>query len=241
MDFFKSNKISVCIASYNGEKYIHEQLSSILKQLKKNDEVILSDDSSNDMTVSIVESFLDDRIKIFKDQKFRNPITNFENALKHANGDIIFLSDQDDVWADDKVIEMMDVLEKADMVVCDCSFIDNNGSVILDSYFNLVKSSAGLIRNLRKNTYFGCCMAFRKKVLNKALPFPKDIPMHDIWLGFVSDLFYNSVFLNKTLTYYRRHDNNASIASDVISNISLLKKAMFRYNIIKYLPRLIFR
>ena len=89
--------ISVCMATYNGEKYIEEQLKSILSQLGENDEVIVSDDSSTDNTLAIVESFNDVRIKIFPNNKFHSPIFNFENALKQATGDYIFLSDQDDV------------------------------------------------------------------------------------------------------------------------------------------------
>ena len=98
-----SLKISVCIASYNGEKYIKEQLNSILCQLEERDEVIISDDSSTDNTVQIIESFKDKRIKIFREQKFKSPIYNFENAISKATGDIIFLSDQDDIWHKAKV------------------------------------------------------------------------------------------------------------------------------------------
>lgn len=233
--------ISVCIATYNGENYIFEQLESILKQIGENDEVIISDDSSTDKTLEIVASFNDKRIRIFKNQKFKNPIFNFENALNHANGEVIFLSDQDDIWNEHKVVKMMNAIKNFDMVVCDCTFINNDGHVIIDSYFDIANSASGLLKNLRKNTYFGCCMAFRKRILKKALPFPKDIPMHDIWLGFVSDLFFRSFFLAEKLTYYRKHNNNVSIASDVISNIDLFTKLKFRVNIVKYLPTLILR
>lgn len=233
--------ISVCIATYNGENYIYQQLESILKQIGDSDEVIISDDTSTDRTLDIVTSFDDKRIKIFRNQKFKSPIFNFENALNHAKGSIIFLSDQDDIWHENKVERMINALDEADMAVCDCVFIDDSGDVIVESYFELVKSSSGVIRNLRKNTYFGCCMAFKKDILKKALPFPKDIPMHDIWLGFVSDMFFKTVFLNEKLTYYRKHNNNASIASDVVSNLSLVTKLKFRVNIVKYLPALILR
>lgn len=241
MSFLTARMVSVCIATYNGENYIYQQLESILKQIGDGDEVIISDDSSTDRTLEIITSFDDNRIKIFSNQKFKSPIFNFENALNHAQGDIIFLSDQDDIWHENKVEKMINSLQEADMAVCDCVFIDDNAEVIVESYFDIAKSSPGVIRNLRKNTYFGCCMAFRRKILKKALPFPKDIPMHDIWLGFVSDMFFKSVFLNEKLTYYRKHNNNASIASDVVSNLSLVTKLKFRINIIKYLPVLILR
>ena len=99
--------ISVCIATYNGSKYIKEQIDSILPQLDECDEIIVSDDSSTDNTLSILKSYHDRRIIIFTNQKFNSPIYNFENALKHAKGDIIFLSDQDDIWEFNKVQVMI--------------------------------------------------------------------------------------------------------------------------------------
>ncbi len=92
-------KISVCLASYNGEKYIAEQLESILKQLGERDELIISDDSSTDQTLAIIDRFHDRRLRVFPGNSFYNPIFNFENALKQATGEVIALSDQDDVLA----------------------------------------------------------------------------------------------------------------------------------------------
>ena len=100
-------KFSVCIATFNGEKFIKEQLDSILCQLGVDDEIIISDDSSVDQTISIIESYKDKRIKIFVNQKFSSPIYNFENAIMKSRGDFIFLSDQDDIWQSDKVEKML--------------------------------------------------------------------------------------------------------------------------------------
>ena len=90
--------VSVCLASYNGEKFIKQQIDSILCQLGKHDEIIISDDSSTDRTVQIIKNYNDPRIKLIEDCKFQSPIFNLENALKQAKGDYIFLSDQDDFW-----------------------------------------------------------------------------------------------------------------------------------------------
>jgi glycosyltransferase involved in cell wall biosynthesis len=233
-------KISVCMATYNGEIYIYEQLMSIISQLKSSDEIIISDDSSTDRTIAIIESLNDIRIKIFPNQKFKNPIYNFENALKQATGEIIFLSDQDDIWHENKVVKMFGALNMADMVVCDCTIINDDKDVVLNSYFSVTNPRPGILKNLKKNGYLGCCMAFKKDVLKKALPFPKDIPMHDIWLGFICELFFRPVFLNESLTYYRKHSNNVSITSNVISHYGTFTKLKFRFNIVKYLPLLIF-
>ena len=94
--------ISVCIATYNGEKYLREQLDSILPQLAESDEVIVSDDGSTDGTIDLITSLNDPRIKIVSNSGRKGYVGNFENALKHTTGDYIFLSDQDDIWYPNK-------------------------------------------------------------------------------------------------------------------------------------------
>ena len=98
--------ISVCIATYNGAEYLREQVESILSQLEEEDEIVVSDDSSTDTTIEILQSFGDRRIKIFKNPA-KGFVRNFENALRQAQGDFIFLSDQDDVWLPNKVAVCM--------------------------------------------------------------------------------------------------------------------------------------
>ena len=146
--------ISVCIATYNGEKHILKQLKSILPQLGKNDEIVLSDDSSTDNTINIVKNLKDNRIKILTGQKFRSPVLNFENALLNSSGDIIFLSDQDDIWHPQKVEKLCKILFKNDLVVSDCSFINDNDEIILKSYFEVAHSKSGVIKNLIKKLLF---------------------------------------------------------------------------------------
>jgi glycosyltransferase involved in cell wall biosynthesis len=233
-------KISVCIATYNGEKYIKEQLLSILNQIDRNDEVIISDDSSTDKTIDIIKSFEDSRIKIYEENKFFNPVLNFENALKKSTGDLVFLSDQDDIWHENKVSIVKEYLQKWDVVVTDCKIINENGSIINESFFDLNNSKNGFVSNFLKNSYLGCCMAFRRSALAVALPFPKNIPMHDIWLGFVFELFCKVKFLDMQLIYYRRHGNNVSVAGEK-SSYRFLTKLKWRYLILKNLPGLLFK
>lgn len=201
--------ISVCIATYNGEKYIKEQLDSILPQLNTHDEVIISDDSSTDRTLEIIKSYNDSRIKIFPNNKFHSPIFNFENALKHTKGDYIFLADQDDVWMPNKINQMIEVLNDFSLVVSNCYVVDQNCHIIRKSFFSK-KPSSCILNNLIRNSYLGCCMAFRKEVLEKAMPFPKHIAMHDIWLGLCGSLFYKACFIPDKLIMYRRHGENTS-------------------------------
>lgn len=221
------NKLSVCIATYNGEEYIKEQLESILMQIDTLDEIIISDDSSSDNTLNIIKSINDKRIKIYPNNKFHSPIFNFENALKKANGDYIFLCDQDDVWLPNKVKIMKSYLKNYDMVVSDCIIVDKNLNQISESFYKKFPPQKGFLQNLIKNHYLGCCMAFKKEILNKALPFPPHIAMHDIWLGLCAEAFFKSTFIEDKLIKYRRHNNNASSTSEK-SRLSFKKQILYR-------------
>ncbi len=208
-------RVSVCIPTYNGEKYIRRQLETILNQLDEEDEVIISDDSSTDSTLAIVESFQDPRIKILRGNTFHSPIFNMENALKHSTGEYIFLADQDDVWLDGKIDDMLPLLRDYDLVVSDCKVVDAHEDVIQPSFFKLLNSGRGFIKNLMKNTYIGCCMAFRRSVLSYSLPFPSNIPMHDVWIALNVDFRKgNILFYEKPLILYRRHGDNTSSCSE---------------------------
>jgi glycosyltransferase involved in cell wall biosynthesis len=232
--------ISVCLAVYNGEKYIKEQIDSILTQLDHTGEIIISDDNSTDKTLEIIENFSDSRIKIFRGNNFKSPIFNLENALKHAQGNYIFLADQDDVWIENKVQICMQYLQTADVVVSDCKVVDAGLNIMCNSFFQKNHSRQGFFINLQHNAYIGCCMAFRRKILTTCLPFPKNIPMHDIWLGFVAELFYTSCFIPLPLVLYRRHGNNISPTSQT-SVFNFRQKLLFRWNLIRYIPLLLLR
>ncbi|MFD2145292.1 glycosyltransferase [Mucilaginibacter antarcticus] len=138
-------KVSVCLASYNGEKYIVEQLKSILSQLNSNAELIISDDGSSDETLNLVNSFQDDRIKVYQNVS-KNLIKNFENAIRKATGDVIFLSDQDDIWVADKVVKMMAFIDQGyDIVVSDCKIINSEYETVVPSYFRAIDSRKGFL------------------------------------------------------------------------------------------------
>ncbi|MDD2974746.1 MAG: glycosyltransferase family 2 protein [Aliarcobacter cryaerophilus] len=234
--------ISVCLATYNGEKYIKEQLLSILKQLDSSDEVIISDDHSTDNTLEVIKSLDDSRIKIFVNNKEKGYTRNFENALEKASGDIIFLSDQDDVWMDDKVKVCVEELDFSDFVVHDGNIVDGDLKMKDNSIFKFRNARKGFLVNFINIKYLGCCMVFKKSVLNKALPFPKDqyLTTHDSWLTLVAEMYFKVSLIEKPLILYRRHGENTSLGGASGTN-SLLKKLEIRFYSLYHLIKIYFR
>lgn len=229
---YKNKRISVAIATYNGEDFIEDMLRSVLAE-KKIDEIIISDDSSGDNTRTIIDRISDSRVKIITGPT-KGLIKNFENALKNTSGDIIFLADQDDVWIPNRVENMCSALESNDLVCADCHVTDENLNITSASFFRLNDSRSGLIRNIYKNSYLGCCMAFRRNVLLQSIPFPNNIAMHDWWIGIVGELFFKTYFLKTSTLLFRRHSKNNSNTSKR-SPYSLGKKLSWRINLVKNL------
>ena len=230
--------ISVCVATYNGEKFIKEQIESILCQLSSDDEIIVSDDGSTDGTIVIINCIGDKRIRIIEGPRKHSPTFNFENALKEAKGNYIFLADQDDVWKTNKVEVCMKWLQKYDCVVSDAQVTDSNLNPLYPSLYAIMQVRQGHIYNtVWKNGYTGCCMAFRRNILEASLPFPKDIPMHDIWIGNVAAYKYNVKFIPDKLILFRRHKETIS-CNGKGSKYSIWQQMKFRWSIIKNIANL---
>ena len=215
---------SVCIATYNGEKYIKEQLNSILSQIESDDEVIVSDDGSADNTLSIIHSINDSRIRVLYNKGKHGPVSNFVFALAHSKGDCIFLADQDDVWEPIKYSTMCSYLKNFDLVHHDSIVTDEDLHVINKSFYSVLHNGTGIFKNLKKSTYYGSHMAFRREVLETALPFPDTEEIgHDLWIGVVSELYYKPVFIPDKLMLYRRH-TDAHCNIDFKSKRSIFSK-----------------
>lgn len=209
--------ISVCIATYNGAAYIREQLDSILSQLGPGDEVIISDDGSTDGTLSVLDSYSDPRIKVLNHVKGKRyphaadyTTHNFEHALRHAKGETVFLSDQDDVWLPDKVAVMCESLRENLLAVADCTVTDGELRVLYPSYFEIHRTRSGVWNNLYINAFVGSSMAFRRELLDVALPFPDKDVGHDLWLGLLATCKGKVDFIRRPLVLYRRHEQTVS-------------------------------
>ena len=120
------------------------------------------------------------------------------------------------------------------MVVCDCQLVEQDLRVKVPSFFAVNRSGKGLLRNIIRNSYMGCCMAFNRRVLAKALPFPADVPMHDVWLGLIAELHFKVKFIPHALVYHRKHTSNAT-TTGLSSRFSLGKRLHDRYHLIKNL------
>lgn len=252
--------ISVCMATYNGARFVKEQLESILSQLPEETseaEVVVSDDGSSDDTLKIIRQLNDPRVRILdsyeRSDEHLGPVYNFERALKAARGDLIFLSDQDDIWMKGKVQNVVEtVTERASngnsavLVVHNSLFIDASGNDCGKKMWDARPFKRGPLRNWIKNSYTGCCMAFSRPVLDAVLPFPKNLPMHDQWIGLMTELLFGSdcvIALDSPLIQYRLHENNATHLlgaaggdqKNVKRNANMLKRLKWRFNLLKSL------
>ena len=232
---------SICIATYNGEKYIHEQLSSILSQINIDDEVIISDDNSTDNTIQIINSINDPRIKLINGG-FHNFTFNFENAIKQAKGEYIFLADQDDVWLPNKYTTTLNALKTYDLICSDAIVVDQQLTPIHQSFFKYYNSGKGILKNIIKCSYCGACMAFNKKILNAIQPFPTtSIFGQDLWTGLVAESIGKILFLETPLILYRRHDKSlTTISNNFLTRskrplvIKLKSRISIIYHLIKF-------
>ena len=205
--------ISACMASYNGKKFIGEQIRSVLLNLSQGDELLVSDDGSTDGTWEILEEMAgqDGRIRLFQGPG-RGVNANFDFLLRQARGSLVFLCDQDDIWDLDKARKVREAFQEhgCAVVVHDARVVDELGRVIIPSFMDYRHSGPGAAKNIWKNSYMGCTMAFRRELLEYVLPIPADIEMYDQWIGVLGDLHGGSFFLPEVVFSYRRHGKNVS-------------------------------
>lgn len=230
--------IDILMATYNGEKYLSEQLDSILRQTYKNWKLIIHDDGSIDGTVQIINQYVfkyPDQIIFINDGiQTGGSKNNFAYLMLFSSSKYITFCDQDDVWFSHKLETMILLLEEYDLVISDLIVVDETKKVLNDSFYKLNDSSCGFFHNLIHNSYIGCAMAFNRNIYEKSLPFPIKIPMHDWWIGLVAEIFGSVIFTDKKLMYYRRHSSNVSQTSKT-STHSMFQKIRFRIVMVYYI------
>lgn len=212
----RDKTVSIAMAVCNGEKFLKQQIDSILCQLEKNDELIISYDPSTDLTLEIIEEYRkkDNRVKLFINQDHSmGLVSNFNNALLHCRGDIVFYSDQDDYWMPGKIDIMVRHFDNPEVTVAihDAELVDEAFNIIESSTFKLRGGARDtIIGNLIRLSYIGCCMAFRNEMLKYIIPLPTNKRSHDWWTGCICMCYGKMSVENQQLIKHKIHDNNAT-------------------------------
>jgi glycosyltransferase involved in cell wall biosynthesis len=233
-------QVTVCMATFNGVKYLIEQIDSILAQLETGDELVIVDDCSTDDTVSLIKSYPSDIVKVYVNDENLGHVKTFEKALRLATKDIILLSDQDDIWIPGRVsLFLTEILNNT------CLLVTSNFGLI-DESCNLLKDPAVILLKRNSNTsvlnyigilfgrrpYFGCTMALRRDLLEIALPIPSFVESHDLWLAFVSNALMRNSHIETQTVLRRIHSHNLSsrkrrpIVKILYSRLKMLSSAV---------------
>ena len=213
-------RVSVAMCTYNGERFLGEQLQSIASQGLLPDEVVISDDCSTDGTASLLAAFSDAAPfpvrTIFNEQRL-GPAKNFEKAISLCDGDVIVLSDQDDVWRPEKLKKLVEAFDRnrdAVYAFSDADWIDQDGKPLGQTVWETIGCKGNLSRFvgedqlrilLRQNVVPGCSMAIRSSFRDIVLPIP-DGWMHDYWIVLLGSTLCRGIRLSESLMMYRRHD-----------------------------------
>jgi len=206
----KEQLVSVALCTYNGEKFISQQLDSILGQTYRNLELVIVDDCSTDDTFYIISSYAqkDDRIKSFKNEVNLGYNKNFERAIKLTTGEFIAISDQDDIWLPHKIESLLNNIGDSWLIFSNSSLMDDKGAdkqgEILLGHNPAIDGYKGL---LLANFITGHTTLFKREFVNYFLPIPS-IGFYDWWMGFVALYYQKITFLNEVLTQYRIHDDS---------------------------------
>ncbi|MEE0353826.1 MAG: glycosyltransferase family 2 protein [Treponema sp.] len=240
-------KISILLATYNGEKYFREQLDSILNQDFKDFTLYVSDDGSSDNTLKIIDYYSkkDERIKVLpKHEPNKSACKHFLYMLENVESDLFLFSDQDDVWTKDhistlveKYVSLSENEKKLPILIhSDLYVADKNLNIINKSFFDyalLAKKSAHKNSYFLENNVTGGVMLINKKL--KDLVFINEnylraniekIPMHDQFFALLAFRFGKIIFIDKQLEFYRQHENNVVGAKNVKSIKNIFHKIL---------------
>lgn len=221
-------KISIAMATYNGEQFIEEQIESILAQDFVDFELVVHDDCSTDSTCEIVRGVekRDNRIKLLKNDRRIGVVKNFERAIKRCKGEYIALCDQDDIWKKNKLTVQLEKMHKLEreypekpvMIHSDLEMINDNEKPISDSYMKYrgyrLNSERNLPHILGPNGVMGNTVMMNRRVVDLVMPFPSDIAVHDYWIALMTELFGVRGYISEPLVKYRIHSSNSSNSSN---------------------------
>lgn len=236
--------ISIALASYNGAKYIEQQIESILNQTIKEIEIVVSDDVSTDHTLEILENYHQKgNVRLLDNRKKLGVIKNFENALRHCIGQYVAFSDQDDVWLPQKMEKSLALLRSLEnkygaetpiLIYTDAKVVDDNLATMSESYLGFKRlnpSNVALRHLIVENVPTGCTMLMNRPLANLVSTIPAEVTMHDVFVSLTAACFGKMAYLDEPTLLYRQHQNNVLGLADkrvVDSFISTLKVLFVR-------------
>lgn len=209
----KTPLISIALCTYNGERYLKEQIDSILAQTYKHTEIVVVDDCSSDNTIALLKEYTQKaNLRYVINEKNQGFVKSFERAISLCEGEYILLSDQDDVWETHKIKTLLDALNNHILVYSNAKLVDEYlaplGKDLLDSHKINCFSGSNNKAFVFKNCISGNTMMFRKELKDLCLPFPHAISFHDVWIAFVAATCGSIGYVNQTLILYRQHACN---------------------------------
>lgn len=212
--------VSVCMATYNGERFVRHQLESILAELAAQDEVVIVDDASTDGTLDVVSAIVDERIRIIRAETNRGYVRAFEMAIAAATRDIVFLADQDDEWVPGRRAALVSALADRSIAAGDLVLMPDDTplrSPLTGAPWRLSPlPTGGSLRNELRllagdAPYYGCAMAFRREATALILPFPDFLTeSHDLWIATVGNTARDLAHVRRPVLRRRLHSANAS-------------------------------
>lgn len=205
--------ISIAMATYNGAKYLREQLDSFAAQTRLPDELVISDDASTDDTVLVAETFAKAShfpVRIHRNEKNIGLNQNFSRALSLTAGDIVFISDQDDIWLPIKLERMVAIMAETRRPAATCdAIIMGAGPPFNGRSAMAVDAELAYPAPAPPRTGAGCCCAITREYLQASLPIPPGA-IYDIWLNTIAIMLDLQTVIAEPLQYWRKHDNNAA-------------------------------
>lgn len=216
--------VSIPIITYNGEKYLEEQLDSIYSQTYKNIEVLAFDDNSSDNTKNILENYHQSHgLKYTVNQNNIGFQKNAAQSIAACNGDFIAPADQDDIWKSHKIETLINSIGDNVLIYTDSAPILEDGTQISSHFFQVDKNMIEGNHNLAfllNNCVAAHAMLFKKELLDYILPIPEGIIFHDWWIAFVASTYGSIKYLDEPLNYYRRHDTQVTVNNKENSHIN---------------------
>lgn len=212
--------VSVCMATYNGERYLAHQLRSILDELTPADEVVIVDDASTDGTLAVADGIDDPRVRVIRQTANRGYVRTFEAAIAASTKDVVFLSDQDDEWVRGRRATLVEALRNRSIAAGDLVLLGDDSpltSPLTRRPWRLgaLPNGGSLVNEIRllagNAPYYGCAMAIRRDALDLVLPFPEFLTeSHDLWIATVGNTARTLAHVRHPVLRRRLHDTNAS-------------------------------